>query len=158
MDATGLRILLRELESDCEVALDSAQKAALRIQEDSPGHLEASAYELGRLYNVVERMFERVCEEFENQFEKRGDYHEKLIQRLSLDLPGIRPALIPKNWLQDVRELKGFRYVMRHAYDLTLRSERLLELTRIAQRLTTNLPGWCIEFGEKVRAEQGWEA
>jgi hypothetical protein len=157
MDAPGLTILLRELAADCEVAGDAAGKAVLRLREQGPGHLEACPYELARLYNVIERMLEGVCAVFENRFEKRGDYHEKLLQRLSLDLEGIRPALVPKDQLDALRELKGFRHVLRHAYDLTLRPDRLAELTRIGEQLASALPGWCVEFGRKVRAEQGWE-
>lgn len=97
MDASGLTILLKELEADCEVALQASQKAVQRLQEGVPGGLEACAYELSRFYNVFERMLERICEEFENHFERRGDFHERLIQRLSLELEGIRPAFIPKD-------------------------------------------------------------
>jgi hypothetical protein len=157
MDAAGLIILLKEMEADCRVARDAAQKAAQRLHEASPGHLEACAYELSRFYNVVERMFERLCEEFENHFEKRGDFHEKLIQRLALDIEGIRPAFIPKTQIADVRELKAFRHVMRHAYDLTLRQDRLAELSTIAERLATELPAWCADLGNRVRKEQGWD-
>jgi hypothetical protein len=158
MDAAGLTILLKELEADGEVASDAARKAALRLRQESPGHLEACAYELARLYNVVEKMLERICDEFENHLEKRGDYHERLVQRLSLDLQGLRPAFIPKDRVADVRELKGFRHVMRHAYDLTLRRERLTELAAIGERVAAALPGWCNALGRKVRAEQGWNA
>jgi hypothetical protein len=157
MDAGGLIILLKEMEMDCVVARDAAQKAAQRLREDTPGHLEACAYELSRFYNVVERLFERVCEEFENHFEKRGDFHEKLIQRLALDIEGIRPAFIPKIRTADVRELKGFRHVMRHAYDLSLRLDRLTELSGIAEQIALELPRWCADFGKRVRREQGWD-
>jgi hypothetical protein len=156
MDAAGLTILIKEMEVDCGVALDAAGKATERIRQKFPGHLEACAYELARLYNVFERMLERVCDEFENHFEKRGDYHEKLLQRLSLNLEGIRPPLIPKDWVEKLRELKGFRHVMRHAYDITLRSDRLTELAQIGEQLTRELPCWCQEFEQKVRVEQGW--
>jgi hypothetical protein len=49
------------------------------------------------------------------------------------------------------------RKVMRHAYELTLRADRLAELARLAEQLTADLPQWCADFGEKVRAEQGWD-
>jgi hypothetical protein len=156
LDSAGLTILLKELEADCAVAKDAAEKASQRLEEESAGRLEACAYELGRFYNIVERMFERVCEEFENHFEKRGDFHEKLIRRLSLPLEGIRPAFIPKERTPDVRELKGFRHLMRHAYDLVLREDRLTELTSIAGRLATDLPQWCENFERAVRVEQSW--
>ena len=157
MDAGGLTILLKEMEADCAVARDAAQKAAQRLKEESPGRLEACAYQLSRFYNALERMLERICEGFENRFERRGDFHEKLIQRLALDLEGIRPAFLPQNRLAEVRELKGFRHLMRHAYDLTLREERLAELSSIAQGLAADLPGWCAELARRVRAEQGWD-
>lgn len=157
MDAVGLNILLEELLADCEVAQDAARKASFRSKETSPGHLEACAYELARFYNVIEQMLERICESFENQFEKRGDYHERLLQRLSLDLQGIRPAFIPKARVPDLRELKGFRHLVRHAYDLALRADRLTELVRIAQEISAELPAWCAAFGNKVRTEQGWQ-
>jgi hypothetical protein len=158
MDAAGLTVLLAELHADCSVATDAGRKAGLRLRAPSPGHLEACAYELARLYNVLEKMLERICEAFENHFEKRGDYHEKLIQRLNLRLEGIRPAFIPAGRAAEVRELKGFRHVMRHAYDLTLRPDRLSELVSVAERLVDELPAWCAGFGREVRAEQRWES
>lgn len=157
MDSAGLTILLRELAADCEVARDAAHKAGQRVRLDSPGHLEACAYELARFCNVFEKMLEQICDAFENHLDKRGDYHEKLVQRLNLDLKGIRPAFIPQGRVAEVRELKDFRHVMRHAYELTLRADRLAELARLAEQLAADLPQWCANFGEKVRAEQGWD-
>jgi len=156
MDAPGLTILLAELQADCTLVADAAAKAALRVKQPTPGHLEACAYELARLYNVIERMFERVCEDFENHFEKQGAYHEKLIQRLSLNLEGIRPPFIPSNQIENIRELKGFRHITRHAYDVVLKAERLAEVVQIAAGVATALPDWCSEFGKTVRAQQGW--
>lgn len=158
MDEPGLAILLQEIEADTKVASDAAQKATLRLQEAGAGHLEACAYELARLYNVLEKIFERICVDFENHFEKRGDYHERLVRRVSLEVPGIRPAFVPEAFLSDLRELKGFRHVVRHAYELTLRANRLAELALIAQTVSRELPGWAREFGRKVRTEQGWTA
>ena len=53
-------------------------------------------------------------------------------------------------------ELKAFRHLVRHAYDLTLRRERLVELAGMADTLTRALPSWAQTFGAKVRREQGW--
>ena len=49
------------------------------------------------------KMLERICEAFENHFEKRGDYHEGSSSRLNLRLEGIRPAFIPAYGADDVR-------------------------------------------------------
>lgn len=133
MDRAGLTILLQELQADSAVAGDAGRKAALRLQQKSPGHLEACAYELARFYNVLEKMLER------------------------LHLEGIRPAFIPHGRAADIRELKGFRHITRHAYDLTLREDRLTELARITEQISEELPGWCTDFVAKVRAQEGWQ-
>ena len=156
MDAAGLIVLLKELEADTAVVRDAAAKAAEWVEQQHPGHLEAAAYELGRLYSAFERSLERISEDFENHFERRGDYHEKLLQRLSLELEGIRPAFIAAAKLPVLRELKGFRHLTRHAYDLVLREDRLRELAEQAVAFARELPSWCTAFGERVRAEQGW--
>jgi len=156
MDSVGLAVLLKEIEADCLVIKDAAGKAQRRLRGGADGRLEACAYQLARLYNVLERMLERICRDFENHFDKQGDYHERLIQRLALALPGIRPAFIPADEVAAVRELKGFRHVVRHAYDLEFREDRMTELVALAARLAARLPSWCAEFGERTRSEQGW--
>ena len=156
MDAAGLTILARELAADAAVARGAAENAATWLHNRGPGHLQACAYELNRFYNTIERVFERICDEFENHFERRGDYHEKLLHRLSLDIPGIRPAFIPADQTARLRELKGFRHVMRHAYDLALREDRLTELAASARAVAEAVPVWCADFELRVRAEQDW--
>lgn len=156
MDGVGLEILERELAADRRVLLDAARKASDRIGETHPGHLEACAYELARFYTVFERMLENICEAFENHFERDGDWHEKILTRLSLDLPGLRPALIPEAAVGNLRELKRFRHLIRHAYDLTLRQDRLRELTEFATATSRALPTWHAEFLATVRREQNW--
>ena len=156
MDPIGLAVLLREIQADSAVITDAATKAGLRLRETVPGHLESCAYELHRCYNVFEKVLERVCEAFENHLEPRGDYHERLLQRLSLDLPGVRPALIPADRLTPLRELKGFRHVVRHAYDLALRPDRMTDFVQYAAELAAELPQWMDRFARRVTEEQGW--
>ncbi len=156
MDSVGLAILMRELAADRAVLAGAAGNAARWVELLAPGALEACAYEMNRLYTVLERMLERICEAFENHFEKSGDYHEKLLQRLALDLPGLRPAFLPRQALPDLTELRRFRHLVRHAYDLTLRADRLRELVSFAERASDALPGWCNAFEKAVRREQGW--
>lgn len=156
MDAVGLGILERELAADRRVLADAAGKAADRISESHDGHLEACAYELARFYTVLERMLEGICEAFENHFEHHGDWHERLLTRLSLELPGLRPAFLPENAIEKLRELKRFRHLIRHAYDLTLREERLRELAQFAVEVDGALRAWCETFVSAVRREQSW--
>lgn len=157
MDAVGLAVLMRELAGDGTVLAGAANNAARWIGQPAAGHLEACAYEMNRFYTVLERMLERICEGFENHFEKSGNYHDKLLQRLALDLPGLRPAFLPVESLPELSELRRFRHLIRHAYTLTLRADRLGELVDVARRMSAALPGWCDRFATAVRREQGWQ-
>lgn len=156
MDSLGLTVLMREIAADRAVLASAADNAARWVEQSTPGALEACAYEMNRFYTALERMLERICESFENHFERNGNYHEKLLQRLALDLPGLRPAFIPPPALPPLTELRRFRHLVRHAYDLTLRADRLRELVSFAKGANDALPGWCDAFEKAVRREQGW--
>lgn len=150
MDRIGLEILHQELLSDARVMQESACAARERITQTFSGSREACGYQLNRFYNILERGFERICESFENQFEKRGDYHEKLILRMTLSLPGIRPAFLTAESVESLRELKGFRHVFRHAYDLILIFDRMESLVRHAEKLASEQPGRIEAFIHEV--------
>jgi hypothetical protein len=156
MDALGLAILERELAADAAILREASAAAALRLRERAGGFAEASAYELARFYTVIEKSFERVCLAFENHFDKRHDYHERLLQRMVIDLTGIRPAFVPAAELPALRDLKGFRHVVRDAYDLSLRPARVSELASDAVRIAELFPAWTEAFAAAVRREQGW--
>ena len=151
MDRIGLEILHQELLSDARVLQESASAARERMTQPYVGSSEACGYQLNRFYNILERGFERICESFENHFEKRGDYHEKLILRMTLSLPGIRPAFFPAELIESLRELKGFRHVFRHAYDLILRHDHLESLVQHAEKLAAAQPSLIDTFIREVQ-------
>ena len=156
MDAVGLEILERELAADRKVLADAACKVGQRAGETHAGHLEACAYEVARFYTLFERMLENICTAFENHFEHHGDWHEKLLARLTLDLPGLRPPFVPETLLAELRELKRFRHLIRHAYDLNLREDRLRELATIVDKVSSAMPELCNTFLRAVKHEQNW--
>jgi hypothetical protein len=153
MDRVGLAILEQELAADATVMAEAARLAAERLADEHAGHLSACGYELHRFYNVLEKSFERLCAAFENHFPKAGDHHERLLERVSLDLPGIRPRFLPAEQRGHVRELKSFRHFFRHAYDPILRADRLAELVTAASDVSAAFPGWVRHFCGVIQAE-----
>jgi hypothetical protein len=155
MDPIAIQILADELHKDASVLAGAAARAREHFAEPSTGRLAAAGFELNRLYNVLEKSFERICEAFENHLEKRGDYHEKLIERMQLGLTGIRPAFLDERSLRPVRELKGFRHLFRHAYELELDSTRIDALIIHAETVASAFPEWRAQFLRDVRAMHG---
>jgi hypothetical protein len=155
MDRIALAILEQELKADATVMAEAARLAGERLADEHAGHLSACGYELNRMYNVLEKSFERLCGAFENHFEKAGDYHERLLERMALDLPGIRPRFLPSEFRAPVRELKSFRHFFRHAYDPILRSDRLEELVAGAAGVSAAFPTWVSSFCDTIRETAG---
>ena len=53
-------------------------------------------------------------------------------------------------------ELRAFRHVVRHAYDLVLQPHKLRPLLDSAERAAQSLPGVCQAFCRAVAAARGW--
>ena len=147
MDRIALQILEDTWKHDARVMQRATDTLQLRLQEQTDGRWAAAAFEINRIYNIMEKAFERLCEAFENHFEKSGRYHDSLIERVTLDLHGIRPAFLPADAVRDIRELKGFRHLFRHAYDLDLDPARVTAAAENATRCVARFNGWAAGVG-----------
>lgn len=152
MDRIALQILEDGWEQDARVMHRAADTLESRLRESAESRWAAAAFETNRIYNILKKSFERLCETFENHLVKTGRYHDALIERVTLDLKGIRPAFLPADAVRDVRELKGFRHLFRHAYDLDLDPTRIAAAAGAAARCVAWFDGWCKAFLATVRA------
>lgn len=66
-----------------------------------------------------------VANYFENNINDSGQWHSLLLQRMKMDIPEIRPALLSPETYSILNSLRGFRYFFRHAYGVTLEYEPL---------------------------------
>jgi hypothetical protein len=155
MDDIELATLARELGQDCVVAAAADALARQRIAEASPSGYEGCAHHLARLYNVVEQMGRRVAKVFENTIDDEKGWHSELIRRLTLDIPGVRPALWPEPLVYPLRELRAFRHVFTHAYDLTLDPDKLRLLLTYAGHVAPRLNEICQTFVGRVATMHG---
>jgi hypothetical protein len=152
MDELGQVTLRAEIEADRRVLVAAAAVARERFGQGSAPELEACAFQLVRFYNVVEQLGLRVAKAFENHIDDERGWHTELIRRLTLSIPGVRPAFFPANVAADLQDLRGFRHVAVHAYELTLKKEKLLPLVDAAARLADRLPGLIADFFEALAA------
>ncbi len=85
--------------------------------KENTSHL---AYLLHNFYCALEDVFQEIARTFENRIEDPSKYHRELLNRMQLDVPGIRPKLLSRESRLVLDELRGFRHVFRHAYDYEL--------------------------------------
>lgn len=151
MDRIALQILEDAWAQDAEVMRRAIATMKSRLAESSAGRFAAAAFEINRVYNILEKAFERLCQTFENHLDKGASYHDTLIERMTLELKGIRPRLLPADAVRGVRELKGFRHLFRHAYDLDLDPDRVTAVAHEAARCVADFETWCRVFLTTVR-------
>lgn len=154
MDELTLTVLKAEVAEDCRVLGETAALAQTRMGSGSDPELEACAFQLARFYNIVEQLALRVAKAFENNIDDDQSWHMELIRRLSIDIPGVRPPLFSSELVSDLQELRGFRHVIRHAYDLTLKKNKLIPLLDSSERIAAQVPTACGTFFSRIAVEK----
>ena len=153
MDRVGLATLESEIHQDLVVMKSSLTAARDRLTQPPPAGLEACAHQLCRLYNAFEQMGLRISKAFENHIDDGAGWHSTVLNRMTLDIPGVRPEVINAALKPPLAELKGFRHVFVHAYDLVLDHKRIEALLFHAETAVSSLPGCLKTFLDTVSRE-----
>ena len=154
MDGIALQTLRDEMLDDGRVIREAFDKALLRFDRHEEIAYEGCAHQLCRLYNAFEQMSLRVAKAFENNIDDEQGWHTSLLNRLAIRIEGIRPALIPPDLKLSLQELKAFRHVFVHAYELELDPGKLELLLKYARNVAGRLPLLVEDFIGKVAREQ----
>ena len=155
MDAVGLQTLHAEMMDDCRVVRDAFGKATDRFNRKDEIAYEACAHQLGRMYNAVEQLALRIAKAFENTVDDEQGWHSALLSRLAIKIEGVRPAFFPPELKAPLQELKAFRHVFVHAYELEIDPEKLALLLKYARAVVDVLPSSVDAFVREVSREQG---
>ena len=125
------------METDRYVAFAAQVRAQLleiatiydRIDErervPGPAGLESLALQLHNLYSATEGLFEIVADACENHVDADAGYHTSLLRRMSVAVPGVRPATVSAEALPLLDNLRRFRHVVRHAYSAEIDDRQL---------------------------------
>jgi len=128
-DAASLRLLKTEILNDLEAAADIRHRldpvlARIPMPDATQGEVVHAAYLLHNVYNAWESILRRVATAFENEL-KPDQWHEALLRRMTLTIPGVRPAVIDERLRAQLDELRKFRHFFRHSYAVKLEAGRI---------------------------------
>lgn len=135
-----VKIFVAELESQWKEIFklhSTIQEKLKRLKShlDDEDLTNSLAYKLHNLYSAYEDLFKLVARFFENQIAGISGYHSELLNRMKLQIEGVRPKLLADESFMLLNELRGFRHVFRHAYSYKLDAERVIKLSEKAESL-----------------------
>ncbi len=133
MDRSEWLRLETELEADLAAAeaLASALAPWARAEAAERDVLIPAAL-LHHLYTAIERILARLAIAFEGSEPAGPDSHRRLLALAGAEVRGVRPAWLPAEQLEPLRDLLAFRHLFRHGYGATYRPARLRELAELA--------------------------
>lgn len=70
-----------------------------------------------QFYTALEDLFKQIAKAFENHIEEMSQFHKEILQRMTLDIPRIRPAVLSSQSKTLLEKILAFRHFVRHAYD-----------------------------------------
>jgi hypothetical protein len=94
----------------------------------------------------VETILERVCRQLDGDVPVGDRWHQLLLGRSLVELPGIRPAILPQALRADLVNLLAFRHFFRHAYALDLDPAKLRQEAERLARVHPLLTGALDQF------------
>jgi hypothetical protein len=120
-------------------ALDERQTEIAGLLSRAPAGLSRSdllvlAVNLHAYYTVLETLLERVARLIDEELPAGAAWHRDLALQMTLELPALRPPVVPSAALADLDELRRFRHFFRNAYLLDLDPARV---TAHAQRVVS---------------------
>lgn len=115
-----------QIERDWRAVED--QLARARAAEPTAGQPEAAmvALSLHHAYQAFESLLERFARALDLPVPAGPRSHQDLLDDASLELPGLRPALVPEAARSSWQDLLRFRHFLRHAYLVELSPLELL--------------------------------
>ena len=137
MDAGRLEILKADINSQIdiiEVIYEKIQQRS-RDYQDNEERTESLAYQLHNLYCAFEDLMRMTVNEFENRISESTDWHIRLLNRMTEEIPDVRPALFSRESYPLLDELRSFRHWFRHAYSYQIEQEKLGIVLRKAFKL-----------------------
>ena len=147
--------LIEELNGDMSELDRLAEinaRAWRRIQSGAVDVLDygALAFTIHTIYGLLENYFLRISKFFENSLPS-DTWHRTLVDRMALNIPGVRPALIADDDLKKrILELLRFRHRFRNLYGEDLAPDKTAAVQSTLARVVETLPNVHDEFRTKL--------
>ncbi|KIH75468.1 hypothetical protein SAMN05660860_03269 [Geoalkalibacter ferrihydriticus] len=123
------RILSELVELSVLVArVEQGWTKASKSQDDF--FLDSVALNLHGFYSGFERIFERISSLIDENIPEGANWHQELLNKMTLEIPGKRPAVISEDLKKNFEMYRGFRHVVRNVYTYHMKPEKIEPLVK----------------------------
>jgi len=152
-DPQVLRTLAAEIGRDLSLLgglCEDSREVLDRFAASAPGRLELRipASLVHDYYTGMETALSRIVEVINGAYPTGAESHVRLLELMTLDVEGLRPAVLSEGSRKDLDELRKFRHFFRHAYAAHLQWEHIRPLL---ERVVARHAGFASEL-EAFRA------
>lgn len=153
MDSAARLILVTDLTAQ----LCTLQRISARLEQRAEGissndevRMESVAYQIHNFYNAVEDLLKVIATHFENNISDSARWHSALLQRMMQEIPGVRPAVLSLETFTTLTSLRGFRHFFRHAYEVPINYDQLMNNFKLTQAVLSQLEADVEAFMNKL--------
>ena len=147
---TALSDLAKRIRSelnDLRRVLERAEKGwqhSLINSDDM--YVDGVALNLHGFYSGLERLFELVATVVDNNKPQGDEWHKELLEQMSKEIPGVRPAVISEEVRRRLDEYRRFRHLIRNVYTFKLDPPKVGELLEKTPALFTQIRREMLAF------------
>ncbi len=91
-------------------------------------YLDGVALNLHGFYSGLEHIFKKIASSVDESIPTDSNWHQELIRQMSIEVAGVRPAVISAELRIALEEYRGFRHIVRNVYTYQLNPEKLERL------------------------------
>jgi hypothetical protein len=142
---------LADIERAARKAVQAYEEAR-RSDRQRTFFLDSVAINLHSFYNGVERIFELLARELDGGLPTGTAWHRDLLAQMSLEVEGVRPAVIRAETAASLDEYLRFRHLVRNLYTWNFEEAKLAQLIAGLDRVLTDLKTDLSTFGRYLQA------
>ena len=141
----------RELEEITQV-VERVQQIWRQYKSSQPTEndflVDAAALNLHGFYAGIERFLEIVADGIDKTKPAGPAWHRELLQQMTAEIPGVRPAVLRPETRTRLDRYSGFRHVIRNVYSVSLDAEQISLLVEHLQAVHDQIHQELAQFAD----------
>lgn len=117
-------------------------------------YLDGVALNLHGFYSGLERIFERIASTIDGNVPDGANWHKELLSQMSIEIPGVRPAIISSETVDMLQDYRGFRHIVRNVYTYHLNPDKMERLINNLDAAHEKMTAELVAFARFLEAQK----